>query len=43
MEQRVDLAAATREGYRAVFALERHVRSAIDHPLLELVEIGRRS
>lgn len=39
MEQRVDISQVAPEGYRAVFALERHVRSAVPSGLLELVKL----
>ena len=39
MERRVDLQQLTPDGYRAVVGLERHVRSAVDLELLELVKL----
>lgn len=39
MEQRLDLMELDPDGYRAVIALERHVRSRLDHTLLELVKL----
>jgi AhpD family alkylhydroperoxidase len=39
MTQRLNTADASPEGYRAVWALEKHVRDRVDHNLLELVKL----
>jgi AhpD family alkylhydroperoxidase len=39
LEQRIDLATTTPEGYRLVLALDRHVRAAVDPGLLALIEL----
>ena len=39
MSERMNIAAVTPEGYRAVLALEKYVRGRIDHDLLELVKL----
>ncbi|MEO1061748.1 MAG: carboxymuconolactone decarboxylase family protein [Actinomycetota bacterium] len=39
MDQRMDARRLAPKGYAAVFALEEHVRSALDHRLLELVKL----
>lgn len=39
MEQRLNLTEVVPEAYKAVYALERHVRSKIDRDLLELVKL----
>lgn len=39
MEPRLDLASIVPEGYKAITALEGHVRRHVDHDLLELVKL----
>jgi AhpD family alkylhydroperoxidase len=39
MEQRIDLQQVSPEGFRAVFGLERHVRSAVKPELLWIVKL----
>ena len=39
MDTRLSVAEVAPEGYRAVLALERYVRSRLDHDLLELVKV----
>ncbi len=39
MTQRIDMASVIPDAYKAVFALEQHVRSALDASLLHLVKL----
>ncbi|AYY12154.1 carboxymuconolactone decarboxylase family protein [Actinobacteria bacterium YIM 96077] len=39
MTQRIDMATAAPDGYRAVYAVEQYVQANVDHQLLELVKL----